>query len=195
MENSLYVCLFWQEQLIYTPCCRAGEHPESCPSSISPVSTWNGLSPWVQEELHLCLSDPLAAAVSVGAQGTWSAGWCYSEFQGKLMKTQIIKCNKDLGFMQTQCGGIQLIQPKTLWLFAVKIKLSVAAPLILSVLTSHSSSHCASVSFWGDISIFCHHIQFLPRLFWAHNASICESCRVHTIPQLQGKFHLSVGHL
>lgn len=49
---------------------------------------------------------PLAAAVTaglpasqpVGAQGPWSAGWCGSEFQGKFMKTQVIKYNSNLVF-------------------------------------------------------------------------------------------------
>lgn len=34
----------------------------------------------------------------VGAWGTWSAGWCCSEFQGKFMKIQLIKYSTNLVF-------------------------------------------------------------------------------------------------
>lgn len=59
------------------------------------------------------LPDPSAAAVTAGlpvsqsawAQGKCSAGWCCSEFQVKFMKAKTIKCNKNLGFMQTKMVG------------------------------------------------------------------------------------------
>lgn len=92
----LLVTLFWQELFLLWQEL----------SSFYLTSRDMGVSPGFRRSFTATLPDPSSdcwvslQSQPVGARGTWSTGWCCSEFQGKFMKTQLITYCTNLFFWE-----------------------------------------------------------------------------------------------
>lgn len=139
-----------------------------------------GCAPGIGRSVASVLPDPQAAAVTA-----------------ELPVSQPLEDGQQARAVLRQVSKLQivsLIQMTFVLIITVWVELSVAALQTLALLTSHSLSQSTSISFWGD-NIFHLHIHSFPRVLWPGIISVCGSCRVHPIPQLQGMSRVSGGQL